>query len=64
MNERDFLLMLVDKELEEEHATCDDKDWIKNLIKAKKWLLERKRAKGIEQLMRSMSIEEDIKKYL
>ena len=45
MDEREFLLMIVRKELEEEYYTCDDKDWIRNLIKAKKWLLERKRAK-------------------
>lgn len=64
MSEREFLLMLVDKELEEEYYSCDDKEWIRNLIRAKKWLLDRKRATGIEKLMRSLEISDDIKRYL
>ena len=62
--EREFLLMLVNKELEEEHYSCDDKDWIRNLIKAKKWLLNRKKAIGFDKLMRAMEIEDDVNKYL
>ena len=64
MDEREFLLMIVRKELEEEYYTCDDKDWIRNLIKAKKWLLNRKRAKGIDSWLRVMEINYDIDKYL
>ena len=64
MDEREFLLMIVRKELEEEYYTCDDKDWICNLIKAKKWLLNRKRAVGIDSWLRAMEIEYDIDKYL
>lgn len=64
MNERDFLLMLVDKELEEEWGTCDDKNWIKALIRAKKWLLERKKAIGIDKWLRAMEISSDIDTYL
>lgn len=64
MEERDFLLMIVNKELEEEWATCDDKEWIRNLIKAKKWLLDRKRAKGIDGLLRAMEIQSDVDTYL
>lgn len=64
MDEREFLLMIVRKELEEEYYTCDDKDWIRNLIKAKKWLLERKRAKGIDGLLRAMEIQNDVDAYL
>ena len=64
MDEREFLLMIVQKELEEEYHTCDDKDWLRNLIKAKKWLLNRKRAKGIDNCLRVMEINYDIDKYL
>lgn len=62
MGEREFLLMLVNKELEEEYGTCDDKNWLKALIKAKKWLLK-KRPGGADWLD-AMDISSDIDKYL
>lgn len=64
MDEREFLLMLIDKELEEERGTCDDKNWIKALIRAKKWLLDRKRAQGMDKWLRAMEISYDIDNYL
>lgn len=64
MKDREFLLMLVNKELEEEYRTCDDKDWIRSLIQAKKWLLNRKKPQGIDGLLYGLEIQSDIEKYL
>ena len=58
---KDFLIMLLDKEIEEEYYTCDDKEWIKDCIEAKRWLMDKK---GIMALITSEIIKEDIEKYL
>lgn len=62
--EKEFLLMLIDKELEEEYRTTDDKEWLTNLINAKKWLLNLNRPKGIDKLVNEANIQDDIAKYL
>jgi hypothetical protein len=58
---KDFLIMILDKEMEEELDTTNDKEWIKSCIEAKKWLLDKK---GIMALVSSEIIKEDIEKYL
>ena len=57
----DFLLMLINKELEEEKDTTNDKDWIKDCIKAERYLLE---LKDTMPIVINEIIEEDIKEYL
>lgn len=64
MSERDFLIMLVNKELEEEARTTNNREWLVMLIKAKDWLLKRKRLNGIEAIIASEDIASDIEKYL
>ena len=61
--EREFLLMLIRKELEEEWRTCDDKDWIRNLIKAEKWLMKNANRSRLD-FVSAMEIQDDIDKYL
>ena len=61
--EREFLLMLIRKELEEEWRTCDDKDWIRNLIKAEKWLMKNAN-RGRLDFVSAMEIQDDTDKYL
>ena len=56
--------MLVDKELEEESATCNDREWLTDLVRAKTWLLNRKRAQGLDKLVRILTINDDIERYL
>lgn len=58
---KDFLILILDKEMEEEYCTCDDKEWIWSCIQAKKWLLDKK---GIMAIVTSELIKEDIEKYL
>lgn len=58
---KEFLIMLLDKELEEEKGTTDDKEWIASCIEAKKWLLDKK---GIMALVSSEIIRNDIDEYL
>ena len=58
---KDFLIMLLNKEMEEEYYTCDDKQWIKDCIQAKRWLMDKK---GIMALITNEIIKEDIEKYL
>lgn len=57
----DFLLMIVDKELEEEYETTNDKEWIANYIAAENWLMKKQ---GTLAIVRNAIIEEDIEKYL
>jgi len=54
---KEFLVMVLDKEMEEEWRTTDEKEYIANCIEAKRWLL-----KGgmIEELM----VQADIEKYM
>ena len=61
MNECDFLIMLVNKELEEEYATNDDKEWLSNLIQAKAWLYKKQRT---DKMVGFLDINNDIEKYL
>lgn len=63
---RDFLIMLLNKELEEEYRTCDNKEWIRDCIKAKKELLLGKGRKVgfIDRLVYSELLKEDIEYYL
>lgn len=58
---KEFLIMLLDKELEEEKGTTNDKEWIASCIEAKKWLLDKK---GIMALVSSEIIKSDIDEYL
>lgn len=58
---KDFLIMILDKEMEEELDTTNDKEWIASCIEAKKWLLDKK---GIMALVSSQIIKEDVERYL
>ena len=58
---KDFLIMIMNKEMEEEYNTCDNKEWIVSCINAKKWLMDKK---GIMALITNEIIKEDIEKYL
>lgn len=58
---KEFLIMVMNKEMEEEYRTCDDKDYIASCIQAKKWLLD---SKGIMAIVRNEIIREDIETYL
>ena len=63
---RDFLILILNKEIEEEFRTCDNKEWIRDCIKAKKELLMGKGRKVsfIDRLVYSEMLKEDIEKYL
>lgn len=58
---KEFLIMVMNKEMEEEYYTCDDKEWIKSCIEAKEWLMDKK---GIMALVTSEIIKENIEKWL
>ena len=58
---KDFLIMLLNKELEEELVTCNDKEWIMSCIEAKRWLLDKK---GIMAIVRNEIIKEDMEKFI
>ena len=63
---KDFLITVLNKELEEELVYQEngerDTSYIKKCITAKRWLL--KNSKGIEQLVNNMIIKEDIETYI
>lgn len=59
---KEFLIMVMNKELEEEYCTTDHKDYISMCIEAKKWLLGK--GKGIESLTNALIIQDDIDKYI
>lgn len=58
---KEFLIMILDKEMEEEYRTNDDKDFIKDCIEAKKYLMDKK---GFNAILTYATIEDDINKYL
>lgn len=58
---KEFLIMLLDKEMEEEYSTTDDKEWIASCIQAKNWLMDKK---GIMAITTHAIIQSDIEKYL
>lgn len=58
---KEFLIALLDRELEEEQRTTNNKDYMKDCIEAKKYLLDKK---GIMAIVSNAIIEDDIKKYL
>lgn len=58
---KEFLIMVMNKELEEEYVTTDDKEYIKMCILAKQWLLGK--GKGIDEFLNAYIIKEDIEKY-
>jgi len=58
---KDFLIMILNKEMEEELDTTDDKEWIASCIQAKRYLMDKK---GIMALVTNEIINEDIRKYL
>lgn len=58
---KEFLILILNKELEEEYRTTDNKDWIASCIQAKRWLMDKK---GIMGIITSELIKEDIEKYL
>lgn len=57
----DFLLMIINKELEEEYETTNDKEWLQDYIKAEQYLLE---LKDTMPIVVDEIIKDDIKKYL
>ena len=58
---KDFLILILNKEMEEEARTTNDKEWILSCIQAKKWLLDKK---GIMAIVSHEIIKEDIERYL
>lgn len=58
---KDFLIMILNKEMEEELYTTNDKEWIASCIQAKRYLMDKK---GIMAIITSEIIKEDIDKYL
>lgn len=58
---KEFLIMILNKEMEEELDTTNDKEWIASCIQAKKYLMDKK---GIIGYVNSIIIQEDIEKYL
>ena len=57
----DFLIELVDREMEQEYDYTNDKDWILRCIQAKKWLLKEKKTLPI---ILDEIINEDKENYL
>lgn len=58
---KEFLIMIMDKEMEEELDTTNDKEWIRSCIYAKRWLMDKK---GIMGIITNEIIKEDIETYL
>lgn len=58
---KDFLIMILNKELEEELDTTNDKEWIASCIQAKRYLMDKQ---GIMAIITNEIIKEDIDKYL
>ena len=59
---KEFLIIVMDKEIAEEYVTTDKKEYIKDCIEAKKWLLGK--GKGIDEFINAYIIKEDIDTYL
>lgn len=58
---KEFLIAVLDRELEEEERTTNNIDYIKDCIEAKNYLLDKK---GLMGIVSSANIEDDIKRYL
>lgn len=58
---KDFLIMILNKELEEEQVTTNNKDYIASCIQAKRYLLDKK---GIMSLVSNEIIRCDVEQYL
>ena len=58
---KDFLILILNKEMEEELRTTNDKEWIVSCIQAKRYLLDKK---GIMAIVSNAIISEDIDKYV
>lgn len=58
---KNFLIMVLNKEMEEEYRTTDNKDYIKDCIEAKRWLLDKK---NFMKIIALATIQDDIDKYL
>ena len=58
---KDFLVLLLNKELEEEERTTNNKEWIVSCIYAKRWLMDKK---GIMGIVTNEIIKEDIERYI
>ena len=58
---KNFLIMVMDKEMEEEARTTNNKNYIANCIEAKRYLMDKK---GIMALVTKEIIKSDIKEYL
>lgn len=56
---KEFLLWMLDKEMEEEWRTTDHKEYIWKCIEAKKYLLD-----GDGALMAHINLQDDIDKYI
>lgn len=59
---KEFLIMVMDKKMEEEYVTTDHKEYIRDCIQAKQWLLGK--GKGIDEFLNLYRIKDDIDKYL
>lgn len=58
---KEWLIDLLNREMEEEWKTTDHKDYIKDCIEAKQWLMK---SLGYGSLIANASMEQDIDKYL
>ena len=56
---KEFLILLLNKEMEEEWRTTDHKDFIRECIEAKRFLLD-----GDGSLMAAIDLQDDIDKYI
>lgn len=58
---KEWLINLLDREMEEEWKTTDHKDYITNCIEAKQWLMK---SLGYGPLMTAANMESDIERYI
>lgn len=58
---KEWLINLVNREMEEEWKTTDHKEYIAECIKAKQWLMK---SLGDDSLMISAVMESDIEQYI
>ena len=58
---KEWLIYLVDREMEEEWKTTDRKDYIADCIRAKQWLMK---SLGYGSLITSATMEADIEQYI
>lgn len=61
---KEFLIRLLNKEMEEEYGTTDKKDYIQDCIDAKAWVYSQFPAKGMDRIIQAMDLENDADKWM